>query len=383
MSTDDPIAGAMRAALERGVFPGAVLLVRLRGRVAYHRAFGLAARLPVPEPATLDTIYDLASLTKPLATATAVLCLTQDGRLGLDTPIQETLDELAGSPVGAATIRHLLSHRAGLPAWRPLYQRIALCDRTPPGLRGRDDAKRVTLALIRDETLQAPPGTQGLYSDLGFILLGFLVERVTGMTLAEYCRQRVYDRVGAGELFFIESEGGQVGRPAGDPADPLRIAATEQDPWRGRLLRGEVHDENAWALGGVAGHSGLFGTADAVAVLAGRWLEGCLGRPSRLSPGLVRNFLEQPAQTSGASWASGWDRPSPPSAAGARFSARSFGHLGFTGTSVWVDPAVELEVVFLSNRVHPSRANDAIRAFRPQLHDLIYKECVEGGADAA
>src|SRR5574341_560289 len=320
MSADDPIAGAMQAALERGVFPGAVLLVRLRGRVAYHRAFGLAAVLPAREPASVDTIYDLASLTKSLATATAVLCLIQDGRLSLDTMIQEILVELAGSPIGGARVRHLLSHRSGLPAWRPLYERIAERDRAHPGLLGREGAKHLALEMIRDEALLAPPGATGLYSDLGFILLGFLVERTARQSLAEFCRQRVYDRMGAGELFFIESEGRQVGGMAGGPADPHRIAATEQDPWRGRLLRAEVHDENAWALGGVAGHSGLFGTAAAVGAVSACWLNGYRGRVSLLPAGLVRGFLENPEQTPGVSWACGWDRPSSPSSSGTRRS---------------------------------------------------------------
>jgi len=380
MSADDPIAGAVQSALEKGVFPGAVLLVRVRGRIAYHRAFGLAALLPDQEPASVGTIYDLASLTKPLATATAVLCLIQDGRFSLDTMIQEILAELRGSAIGCARVSHLLSHRSGLPAWRPLYERIAERDRLQPGLLGSEDAKQLALEMIRDEALHAPPGATSLYSDLGFILLGFLVERVAGRSLAAFCRERIYNRLGAEELFFIGADGKQVGGAPGGPADPCRIAATEQDPWRGRLLRAEVHDENAWTLGGVAGHSGLFGTAAAVGALSGCWLNSYLGRESPLSAGLVRGFLENPEPRPGASWACGWDRPSPPSASGTRFSPRSFGHLGFTGTSVWIDPLVELEVILLSNRVHPSRKNDAIRAFRPQIHDLIYDECVENGS---
>ena len=381
MPADDPIAGAMQAALDEGVFPGAVLLVRLRGQIVYHRAFGLAACVPDREPASVDTIYDLASLTKPLATATAVLCLVQDGRLDIDTMIQEILGELGGSAIGRATISHLLSHRSGLPGWRPLYQRIAERDRAQPGFLGSEEAKQLALELIRDESLLSPIGAQRVYSDLGFILLGFLVERLAGQSLGAFCRDRIYNRIEAGALFFIGAGGAQVGGPASGPADPQRIAPTEEDHWRGRMVRAEVHDENAWALGGVAGHSGLFGTAAAVSAVSRCWLLSHLGRESLLSPRLVGLFLSGAVQAaSGSSWVLGWDRPSVPSSSGAHLSHQSFGHLGFTGTSLWSDPVVELEVVLLSNRVHPSRRNDAIRHFRPKIHDVIYGECVQGGS---
>lgn len=381
MPADDPIAGAMQAALDEGVFPGAVLLVRLRGQIVYHRAFGLAACLPDQEPASVDTIYDLASLTKPLATTTAVLCLVQDGRLNVDTVIQEILGELGGSAIGRATISHLLTHRSGLPAWRPLYQRIAERDRAQPGFLGSEGAKQLALEMIRDEALLSSIGAQGVYSDLGFILLGFLVERLAGQSLAAFCRDRVYNRLEAGALFFIGAGGAQVGGPANGPVDPCRIAPTEDDHWRGRMVRAEAHDENAWALGGVAGHSGLFGTAAAVSAVSRCWLLGRLGRESLLSPGLVGRFLAGPGQAaSGSSWVLGWDTPSVPSSSGTRFSPQSFGHLGFTGTSLWIDPVEGLEVVLLSNRVHPSRKNDAIRRFRPQIHDVIYSEYVPGGS---
>jgi CubicO group peptidase (beta-lactamase class C family) len=147
------------------------------------------------------------------------------------------------------------------------------------------------------------------------------------------------------------------------------------------VVRAEAHDENAWALGGVAGHSGLFGTAAAVSAVSRCWLLGRLGRESLLSPGLVGRFLAGPGQAaSGSSWVLGWDTPSVPSSSGTRFSPQSFGHLGFTGTSLWIDPVEGLEVVLLSNRVHPSRKNDAIRRFRPQIHDVIYSEYVPGGS---
>lgn len=153
------------------------------------------------------------------------------------------------------------------------------------------------------------------------------------------------------------------------------VAPTEDDPWRGRMLQGEVHDENACALGGVAGHAGLFGTAAAVAAMTGLWLDGYLGKRGLLSPELVRRFASRQG-TPGSSWGLGWDTPSAPSSSGKYFSPQAFGHLGFTGTSVWIDPMCELEVVLLSNRVHPTRQNIAIQTFRPLLHDVIYERVV-------
>ena len=192
MSTSDPIASAMQSAVEEGVFPGAVLLVRIRGRVAYHRAFGYAVLIPQKEPAHLETVYDLASLTKPLTTATAVLCLVQDGRLSLEDPLHDILEELKDSEIGWATVFHLLNHSSGLPAWRPFYERIAERDRTHPGFLGSQAARQSVLDIIGHETLVFPIGARSLYSDLGFMLLGLLVERTTGRSLATFCWERAY-----------------------------------------------------------------------------------------------------------------------------------------------------------------------------------------------
>lgn len=372
MDASDSIAGAMQSAVEAGVFPGAVLLVRLRGAIRYHRAFGLAASVPLPEPASVNTIYDLASLTKPLATVTAILCLVQGGRLDLDRAVENYLPELQGCPVGRATIVHLLTHSSGLPAWRPYYERIAERDKVQPGFLGSDAARTYVLQLIRDEELLAPIGTKTSYSDLGFMLLGFLVERLTGVSLAQFIRERMYEPIQAKPLLFLPIGEKQAQSEVGP------IAPTEEDPWQGRMLRGEVHDENAYALGGVAGHAGLFGTAEAVLAVSDCWLDAVKGRQSLLRSDLARRFTSRQEIVAGSSWGLGWDTPSAPSSSGTRFSPRSFGHLGYTGTSLWVDPERELEVVLLSNRVHPTRKNDKIREFRPKIHDIIYQELIAG-----
>jgi CubicO group peptidase (beta-lactamase class C family) len=158
--------------------------------------------------------------------------------------------------------------------------------------------------------------------------------------------------------------------------DLSRLAPTEQDAWRGRLLRGEVHDENAFAMGGAAGHAGLFGTAAAVSLMTGQWLESYAGRGGLLPSEVVKKFVTKQDRIAGSSWALGWDTPSAASSSGSRFSPSSFGHLGYTGTSIWIDPSSELEVLLLSNRVHPTRKNDAIKQFRPVIHDTIHRELI-------
>ncbi len=382
MTASDRIANATQSALETGVFPGAVLLVRLRGRVAYERAFGHAALIPEPEPATLETAYDLASLTKPLATATAALCLIQERRLSLEQPVQDLLPQLQGSGIGGATLFHLLNHSSGLAAWRPFYERIAERDRDQPGYLGSPAAKDLVLDLIRQEALVYPIGARSLYSDLGFMLLGFILERLTGGSLAAFCLRRVHGPMNAAPLSFLGRGAMRSGEPAHDGhcdrIDRRLVAPTEEDPWRGRVLRGDVHDENAYAMGGVAGHAGLFGTASAVLTVSGSWLQAYLGAEGLLSPELVRQFVARQERTAGSSWALGWDTPSAPSSSGSRFSPISFGHLGYTGSSLWIDPLKQLEVVLLSNRVHPTRQNNGIQTFRPLIHDLIYEELIGG-----
>ena len=188
-------------------------------------------------------------------------------------------------------------------------------------------------------------------------MLGFVVERVRGQSLADFCQERIFNPVQASPLTFC-------------PHDTIanQISPTEEDSWRGRLLQGEVHDSNAAMLGGIAGHAGLFGTAQAVGQITKAWLESYEGKTNIFQPEFVKQFVNAQPETS---WGLGWDTPSQPSSSGQWFSSESFGHLGFTGTSIWIDPIKELEVIFLSNRVHPTRENQAIKTFRPKLHDVI------------
>ena len=367
------IRHAFQRAVEEQVFPGAVALVRSRGHVVFHEAVGTRGAPPDDQPVCRESIYDLASLTKPLATSTAVLCLVQDACLHLDQPVSRWVEELRDSPFAGVVLRQLLSHCAGLPAWRPYYEQLAPSGLPPCNEEERGQRVRALLQAIACEPVEYQPGSQSLYSDVGFMLLGVIVERCAGMPLAAYCQRKIYEPLGISSLAFIGGDDAET-------EDPAEIVPTEWDRWRNRLLRGEVHDENAYALGGSAGHAGLFGTAHAVGQLSAAWLQAVQGRDGLLNAALAKRFTHRQSETS--SWGLGWDTPSTPSSSGTRFSSRAFGHVGFTGTSLWIDPSCELEVVILSNRVHPTRANTAIQAFRPKIHDAIYQKWV-GGDGAA
>ena len=372
----DKIAEKMREGVEQGVFPGGVLLVSYKGRTVHHAAYGAACLPPKPEPATVDTVYDLASLTKPLATTTAVALLLADGRLSLEDPLERFVPELTQNDLRQATIRHLLNHTSGLPAWRPVYERIV-----PDGHRLQEQPLAARRAAIYDaihrEPLVEPVGRRCLYSDLGFILLGEILERIVKQEWATFCHAVVLARLGVAGLFYM-SESGPTGSVS---VDPRWFAATERDEWRGRLIRGEVHDENAAVMGGVSTHAGLFGTAEAVLQAAAPWLAAVRGESSPIPSWWAREFVRRQGIDPCGSWALGWDTPSTgpgntPSSSGQHFSPASFGHLGYAGTSVWIDPDRELIVVLLTNRVHPTRKNDKIRAFRPALHDTVFKTVV-------
>lgn len=358
MDETDPITGILREGIRTRVFPGAVLFVRHKGQIRVHQAIGLTSSHPDSPSVQINTIYDLASLTKPLATASSILLLVQEGRVRFTQTLATLLEETKETPWGKVSLRDLLSHQSGFPAWRPFYQSFPPTFSSEPDFRQKR-IQAVLEMILKEPMDQASPPTSK-YSDLGYMVLGLVVERVTGQSLADFTRERIFNPVGASPLNFgMHNVKGDVS---------AHIAPTEQDPWRGRLLQGEVHDENAAALGGVAGHAGLFGMAQAVGQVTKAWLDSYTGKPGLFQCEVFREFVKaQP----GTSWGLGWDTPSQPSSSGQWFSPESFGHLGFTGTSIWIDPIRELEVIFLSNRVHPTRKNQAIKTFRPKLHDVI------------
>lgn len=367
------IQRALDHAVVRGVFPGAVLAVRCGGGPIAHFCAGQLSTSPLGPPVQISTMYDLASLTKPLATVTSIALLIQQGRCRLNDPVASYLPECAETSMKDATIRHLLTHSSGLPGWRGLYERLSPEGKIPASLQERDYIKQAMLRLIGAEAAVYERGTRSLYSDLGFIVLGMMVERCSGQSLGDFFDEHVVGPLGGLRAGFVLAEGLNTFLDANKDGG---VAPTELDSWRGRLLCGEVHDQNAAALGGEAGHAGLFGTAAAVFALTGEWLQAHHGRAALFNQEIVREFTRRQMDGTLSSWALGWDTPSVPSSAGRYFPAESFGHLGYTGTSIWVDPIHELEVALLSNRVHPTSKNDAIREFRPYIHDLVYQEFV-------
>jgi serine-type D-Ala-D-Ala carboxypeptidase len=378
MKTNPVIEAALRSAVDDGVFPGAVLAVRVRGELRCLTVAGRIASRDSETPVHVSTVYDLASLTKPLATTTSILLLIQEGWLGLQDQLRNILTEFKGSAIGEARVQDLLSHSSGLPGWRPIYEQLQEQGVVALSPDDAQRAKERVLQLIRDEPLIYVNGEKSLYSDLGFMLLGFIVEQVSHMRLDQFCWEKCYQPLLAEPLMYCPLLTRTSSDRSGHAIERTRIAPTEFDPWRNRLLQGEVHDENAAALGGVAGHAGLFGTAETVLAVSGAWLAAYHQRPSVLATYLVRQFVTRGSHVPNSSWALGWDTPSMPSSSGSCLSSKAFGHLGYTGTSLWIDPMGELEVVLLSNRVYPTRKNEKIREFRPLIHDLVYREYVAG-----
>jgi CubicO group peptidase (beta-lactamase class C family) len=367
----DRIEQEMANAVQRGVFPGAVLLVRAGTRIFYLRAFGHRQIEPIRAPMAEDTIFDLSSLTKPLATATSIMLLVRDGKLRLDDRVTRFLHNFGVYGKTHVTIRHLLCHASGLAAWRPFYKDIQQIEKRGEKVNflGSAAAKEYVYDAIGHERPEAPAGVRAVYSDLGFILLGALVELASGTTLDRFYQDRVVRRLGLRATSFIDL--GLVRSRRITPVTEM-IAATERCPWRKRVLCGEVHDDNAWAMGGVAGHAGLFASARDIDTLLCLLRNAWAGQDQALPAELVREFWTRDRSTPGSTWALGWDTPSPSgSQAGSRFSSDTIGHLGFTGTSIWMDLARDRHVVLLSNRVHPIRDNQAIKEFRPFIHDVV------------
>ena len=360
----------MDAAVSRRVFPGAVLLVREGTRVFYHRAFGQRSLEPEVTRMAEDTIFDVSSLTKAFATSVAMMLMLKDGKIGLDDRVTRFFHNFGVHGKTHITFRHLLSHSSGLPAWKPYYKGILQIERAGRiNFLGSHGAKVHVYQEIQRERLEAPPGTQALYSDLGFMLLGAAVEEVSGMTLDRFCHERIFRPLGVRTTGFVDLSLLRARRV--QPVTEM-IAPTERCPWRKKILCGEVHDDNAYAMGGVAGHAGLFASAKDLDTLL-RHLQDCYRGNGQLIPQrIIREFWTRDDAVPGSTWCLGWDTPSPVgSSAGTHFSPHSVGHLGFTGTSVWLDLERDRHVILLSNRIHPSRDNEQIKAFRPFIHDVI------------
>lgn len=360
---------ALTAGCQTGGIPGAVIVVRRGADIAYEGAFGNRTLVPDPSPMKLDTVFDLSSLTKPLATTIAVMMLVRDGKLRLDDRVTRFFHNFGVHGKTVVSFRHLLAHCSGLAAWRPFYQQIADVERSGKvNFMASRGAKELVFDFIHREKPEAPPTTRTIYSDLNFMLLGEAIEQVSTNGLNKVCRDRIYRPLGLRSTDFIDISMARSRRL--EPVAEL-FAATEVCPSRKRLLIGEVHDDNAFAMGGVAGHAGLFAPAREVDRIAAELIAVFAGRSQFLPRQIVADFWRRDPTVASSTWALGWDSPSAQgSTAGRHFSPEAVGHLGFTGTSIWIEPAKEIAITLLTNRVHPRRDNQAIREFRPRIHDL-------------
>jgi CubicO group peptidase (beta-lactamase class C family) len=306
-----------------------------------------------------ETLFDLASLTKPLATALSLGVLAGEGAIDLNAPLSDFLP--APPDKAGITLRQLLSHSSGLPAFRPYFHRLMSAPEA--------DRRGLLLGLALEEPLESLPGEAARYSDVGYILLGAVAERASGVRLDRLAEKRIFEPLlGTSSLHF---------RPRGEANPEFETAATESCPRRGKVLVGEVHDESCWAAGGVCGHAGLFGKAGDVALLLLHLRRIYLGEAEGPLPrAMLSRLFRRQAAPPGTDWGLGFDHPSLAGSSAGRHFSKSLcvGHLGFTGCSFWMDLEHDLLVVLLSNRVHPSRENDAIRRLRPRLHDAVFEE---------
>ncbi len=340
-------------AIDQQVCPGASVAITHHGKLIALKAMGRFTYDLDSTRIKPETIYDLASLTKVVATTPACMLLYERGKFDLERPLVDLLPDFAcaGSSKNdprrtKVTLRMLLAHSSGLPAYVKLFETAT----------NKEELIRQALQV----PLTADPGTRAEYSDIGFILLGEALERMVGEPLDKFCKREIFDPLNLRRMTFCPP----------DDWRPLIPPTQESQPQRLRIIQGEVNDENASVMGGVAGHAGCFSTAFDVSVFAQCLLQGTEGT-LLFRPETVEVFTRREDFPPVTSRALGWDTPSQPSQSGKYFSARSYGHLGYTGTSLWIDPERRLSVTLLTNRTWPDRTSQAIKNFRPAFHDLI------------
>jgi serine-type D-Ala-D-Ala carboxypeptidase len=373
-----PIAAVLEAGRAEGIAPALAAVVRARGATVHASVHGTLPA-PAPRPLREGDRFDVASLTKVMATTTLVARRVADGALELDAPVARWLPAFAAPGKGSVTVRHLLAHASGLPSWKPWFAAVAEDPRTrplfaPPGERPSGEAlaalARDGLAAMREaifgERLEAAPAERARYGDPAFMVLGWLLEAVDGRGLAASFDDEIARPLGLTATGF---------RPAGAPRGEGAFVPTEQCLHRHELNQGDVNDDNAWAMGGVAGHAGLFSTAADVATLGQAWLDAVHGRGAIVAAPVAAEFARRDA-TPGSDRALGWDTPSAGvSALGTRLGRGplgAIGHLGYTGCSLWLDLDREVVCALLTNHCHPDGSDKPrIRAFRARFHDAV------------
>jgi CubicO group peptidase (beta-lactamase class C family) len=337
--------------LREGAAPGASIAIGRYGRIVHMKGYGRLDTASASAKVDENSIYDVASLTKVIATTTSAMILDEEGKLDLDRTVASYLPGFNAPDKAPITVRMILTHRGGLEAFAALYRTF----------KGRDQY----LEQINTRPLKSVPGTQTIYSDWEMILLQLVIEQITGQTLDQFAADRIFKPLGMTSTMF-------------NPDSSLlsRIAPTEIDTARGGLVWGKVHDENAWAMGGVAGHAGLFSTAHDLSIFATMLLGGGEYNGVRIvKPATLARWTAPQGRES--SRAFGWDTPSKNSSAGHYFSPRSFGHTGFTGTSMWIDPERGLYVILLTNRVNPTRETTRYAPLRRAVADAVQQAIID------
>lgn len=331
-------------AIASHAFPGAAVSVTYRGEIVAQKAAGHFTYDPTSPKVEPATIYDIASVTKVVATTTAAMILFDQGSLNLEAKIADFFPEFGSEPgKKRVTVRMLLAHSSGLPAYEKLFERA----------KSRDEILRLAL----ETPLAHPPLERAEYSDIGFIILGEILSKLARQPLDRFCTEQIFKPL---RMSFTGYRPPKEWHP--------HIPPTAEGDFRGKTIQGEVNDENAWVMGGVAGHAGVFSNINDLAQFALCMLR--LGSPI-VKASTVTIFTRREETPAGTSRALGWDTPSSPSQSGQYFSQRSFGHLGYTGTSLWCDPVRQLSVALLTNRVWPDRNSHAIKYVRPRFHDAI------------
>jgi CubicO group peptidase (beta-lactamase class C family) len=345
---------AAQAGIREGLYPGAVVIIGRRDSILYSRGYGHftwnpASRVPDPD----STLWDIASITKVVATAASAMRLVDQGKLDLDAPVRRFLPRFSGGLKNQVTVRMLLDHTSGLKSYVPIYRKA-----------GRSRTRMVN--LLYAQPLLRPPGDSAEYSDLNAMLLGLLIESVSGTTLDRFADTAVFDPLGMTETRFR-------------PPDRLRRRIAPAGIWRGQPVPGDVNDQNAAAFGGVAGHAGVFSTATDLATFAQVWLREGMGPTGPwVQPATMRQFLTKGPRS--GTRLLGWDSPElngeEPSIYGTLITQSAYGHTGFTGTELWIDPSHDLFLVFLTNRAFDPKARDSVKGLklvRTELSDAAIR----------
>lgn len=348
---------AFELALKQGIFPGAAVAVVKNGKVLLKECYGFAEKIPVERKLTFKHYFDIASLTKPMATAMVAMVLLEEGKLNLDEPVGTYFKRYKKEPYTPILVKHLLQHTAGLPAYKPYFERLS---EMALGGTPLEEIKKDLFKYILSEGLNANTriGSTRLYSDLGYILMGDILEQVGGKSLDKLFLERVAKPLKLNDTFFVPLNT-KTKLPRTD------FASTSKSSLRRKILSGEVEDEHAWLLNGVAGHAGLFSTLPDMMKWADELLKINEGKSKFLKKETLHRFADVKPPL-------GWDKPTEEkSQAGEFFPKTGIGHLGFTGCSIWMDLYRKFYIILLTNRVHPYRYNEDIKHFRPKIQDLI------------